>query len=76
MYDKRLGIHQAYAERLEEMFPGRVFATRVPLAAHYKEAISARLPISHYKPKSPSAKIYEQLADEVEARITQLAEVA
>jgi hypothetical protein len=40
----------------------------VPLAKDFKEAVSARQPISHYKPKGAPAKAMVALAEELLAR--------
>ena len=68
MYNQSLAIHRAYAEQLRTMYGDQVFATMVPLAKDFKEAVSARLPISHYKPKGAPAKAMTALADELLAR--------
>ena len=39
--------------------------TPFPLAKDFKEAVAARQPISHYKPKSAAAKATEAVADEL-----------
>lgn len=68
--DKRLGIHQAYSEAIRETFPGLVFNTTMPTSATYKEAVAARMPVSHYKPKSAAAKMFVSLAEEIEGRLS------
>jgi chromosome partitioning protein len=69
MHDKRLGIHLAYEALLRELYGADVFAAPFPLAKDFKEAVAARLPISHYKPKSAAAKATKTVADEVLGRI-------
>lgn len=69
MYDRRLGIHLAYEAKLREMFGGDVFASAFPLAKDYKEAVAARQPISHYKPRSAGAKAARVVAEELLERI-------
>lgn len=69
MYDKRLGIHIAYESLLREMYGAEVFAATFPLAKDFKEAVAARQPISHYKPKSAAAKATKAVADELLQRI-------
>ena len=56
MFDKRLGIHTMYEATLRQLYGDDVFTNPFPLAKDYKEAVAARLPISHYKPKSAAAK--------------------
>ena len=73
MYDKRLGIHLAYEAKLRELFGAEVFASPFPLAKDYKEAVAARHPISHYKPKAAAAKSAMAVADELLARLDAIA---
>jgi chromosome partitioning protein len=68
MYNQSLAIHRAYAEQLRALYSDQVFATMVPLAKDFKEAVSSRLPISHYKPKGAPAKAIVALAEELTAR--------
>jgi chromosome partitioning protein len=68
MYNQSLAIHRAYAEQLRAIYGSEVFETVVPLAKDFKEAVSSRLPISHYKPKGAPAKAMAALADELLAR--------
>jgi chromosome partitioning protein len=65
MFDKRLAIHLAYEIRLRAMYGEDVFANAFPLAKDFKEAVAARQPISHYKPKSAAAKATKAVADEL-----------
>jgi chromosome partitioning protein len=69
MYDKRLGIHSAYETMLRQMYGAAVFTAPFPLAKDYKEAVAARQPISHYKPKSAAAKAAKAVADELLHRV-------
>jgi len=68
MYNQSLAIHRAYAEQLRSLYGALVFETTVPLAKDFKEAVSSRLPISHYKPKGAPAKAMAALAAELLAR--------
>jgi chromosome partitioning protein len=69
MFNLRLAIHKAYEARLRAAYGRDVFATMVPYAADFKEAIAARQTITRYKPKGASAKVVRTLADELIARI-------
>ena len=46
-----------------------VFATMVPVAVDYKEAIAQRRPVAQYKPKGAAAKMIKALAEEIMGRI-------
>jgi chromosome partitioning protein len=72
MFDKRLGIHLAYEAKLREMYGSDVFACVFPRAKDFVEAVSARLPISHYRPKSAAAKATKAVADELIERLDRI----
>jgi chromosome partitioning protein len=69
MVQPRLGVHVAYEQVLRGIHGEGVFATRIPLAADIKEAIAQRRPVTHYKPKGASAKVFKALVEEMLARI-------
>lgn len=73
MFDKRLAIHLAYEGHLRAIYGEDVFAAPIPLAKDFKEAVAARQPISHYKPKSAAAKATKAVAEELLARVEGLA---
>ena len=70
MVQPRLGVHQLYEKLLRDIYGENVFASRIPLAADIKEAVAARKPVSHYKPKGASAKAFKALGEEMLARAT------
>jgi chromosome partitioning protein len=69
MVQPRLAVHQIYEQTLRELYQDGILATRIPLAADIKEAISQRRPITHYKPRGASAKIFKTLIEEIFTRI-------
>ncbi|MDR3638662.1 MAG: ParA family protein [Isosphaeraceae bacterium] len=69
MVQPRLGVHMAYERVLRDVHGNGVFETRIPLAADIKEAISQRRPVTHYKPKGASSKVFKALVDELLSRI-------
>jgi chromosome partitioning protein len=69
MVQPRLAVHQIYEQTLRELHGDSIFMTRVPLAADIKEAISRRQPVTHYKPRGASAKVFKALVEEMLARI-------
>jgi chromosome partitioning protein len=72
MFDRRLGIHMAYESKLREMYGHDVFASVFPRAKDFVEAVSTRLPISHYRPKSAAARATKAVADELLERLDRL----
>jgi chromosome partitioning protein len=69
MFDKRLGIHTMYEGLLRQLYGADVFSNPFPMAKDFKEAVAARQPISHYKPKSAAAKATAAVATELLERI-------
>lgn len=68
MYQKRLALHQTYAETLRAAYKDAVFGVEVPLLTDYKLAVMAQTPVGDYKPRSQAAKAIAALADEVLGR--------
>jgi chromosome partitioning protein len=62
-------IHKLHERTVRAAYGDDVFAAKVPDAVHFVEAITARLPIGHYKPKGAPARAIRALAEEVLARI-------
>jgi chromosome partitioning protein len=71
MYNKSLSVHVTYEGFLRELHGADVFATVIPHAKDYKEAVTYRKPIVEYKPKSAAGKATAALADEFLARLEQ-----
>ncbi len=72
MVQPRLAVHQIYEQTLRDLHGVGVFDTRIPLAADIKEAISQRRPVTHYKPKGASSKVFKALVEEMFARVEAL----
>jgi chromosome partitioning protein len=68
MYQKRLALHQTYAETLRAAYKDNVFRVEVPFLSDYKLAVMAQMPIGDHKPRSQAAKAIAALADEVVER--------
>ena len=67
--DARRTIEKDFRDAIRERFGGKVFITEIKNAAKYAEAVTLRMPIGFYKPKSEEAKAYERLYDEIEGRL-------
>ncbi|MGL4461282.1 MAG: ParA family protein [Planctomycetia bacterium] len=76
LYQKTLGIHRAYEQLLRANYGDAVLTTVMPVATHFKEAVSARKPVGAYKPKSMAAKVMDALAVEVLERFKSSAAAA
>ena len=68
MFYARESIHKMYEETLRAQYGDDVFATRVPHAAEFPEAIASQADRRH-KPKGAAAKAIKALADELLARL-------
>lgn len=73
MVQPKISVHIAFAQQLRTIYGDKVFGSFMPLAVPFKEAILARLPVSHHKPKSPAAKAVEAIASELLVRAERLA---
>ncbi len=65
MYDKRERLSRDVAKNLRRHFPHAVFATEIPRSVALAEAPSFSKPVVLYRPDSPGALAYEQLAEEL-----------
>ena len=66
LFDGRRKVDQVYENSLR----GRempIFATKIKTSAKYKEAITAKRPITHYLPKSEQADAFRNLSSELES---------
>ena len=72
MFNPRKTVHRMYEQRLRELYGADVFATLIPHAADYPEAIAYRKPVALYKPKGAAAKAIKALADEMAERLSRL----
>ena len=69
MFNKSLGVHVSYEADLRQVYGEDVFASVIPLAKDFKEAVILRQPVGHYRPKSAAAKVVASLADELMKRL-------
>lgn len=80
IYNSRRSVHSGYRESLRDDFGDLLFDSVVPDLTDYADAITAKQPITMYKPKSKAAKVMRELAAEFQARCaaapSQLGEVA
>jgi chromosome partitioning protein len=70
MFNGRKSIHKMYEETLRGQYGSNVFDVRIPHAAEFPEAIAFRKPIAQYKPKGVAAKAIQELAVEIQTRLT------
>lgn len=68
MVDRRIAVHTTYVGMLREMYPGDVFDAVVPRSKDFIEAVTARRPLTEYKPRSAAAAAVRAVADELLTR--------
>lgn len=73
MVQRKLGLHAAYDRQLRALYGEDVFETVIPRAKDFAESVSARLPITSWKPRSVGAQAISALAAELEWRVSELA---
>jgi len=69
MYQARRAVHQAYVEHLRASHGDAVFATVIPMASEFAEAVTARRPVGFHKPKGAAAAAIRAVAEELAARL-------
>jgi chromosome partitioning protein len=69
MVDKRKHLHREVMERLKDEQPAAVLETAIPMAADVERMGSRRLPLAEFAPRSPAARAYAALWDEIQGRL-------
>jgi chromosome partitioning protein len=69
MVSPRRSIHQLYEAQLRGAYGDDVFASRIPEATEFVEAVARRMPIAQHKPRGAAAKAVKTLAEELLARL-------
>jgi chromosome partitioning protein len=64
-YNTRRKIEQLYRKLLQEKYNKELFKTLFPDNVPYVESITAKIPITHFRPKSAQASAYKEFAREV-----------
>jgi chromosome partitioning protein len=65
MFDRRNRIHNRMSERLRENFSHLLFNTNIGVDTQLRESSLTGLPITHFHPRSRSARQYQNLAEEI-----------
>lgn len=68
LFNRRRAIETMYEEALRaKQLP--MFTVRIPDSSKYRESVTVRRPITHYKPSSEHAHIFRTLTSELEGRV-------
>lgn len=70
--DARLSLHQVYEKILRQAYGSKVFDQTIPKLVAYAESVSARQPVSFYRPNSPAAAVIQKVAREFSVRVVDL----
>jgi chromosome partitioning protein len=63
--DTRRRIEKDYRDLIRQQYGNKVFATELKNNVQFAEAVTLKIPIGFYKPKSEQAKAYRSLAREI-----------
>ena len=66
--DRRLLIHQAYEQKLRDLYGASVLETVIPEASAFKVALACRQPVSYCSPRSKAACAMRRLVSEISER--------
>jgi chromosome partitioning protein len=69
MVQKRLGLHAAFERQLRQLYGSQVFETVIPRSVDFAEAVSARMTVDGWKPRSVAAGSVTSLATEIDRRL-------
>jgi len=72
MVKKKRSLHRTYETLLRQTYSDKVFTTTIPDWNYFAEALTARQPISFYRPASEDAKVIGRFATELFRRIHEL----
>ena len=69
MADRRKRLHRDVMAQLRDEQPGAVLETTIPMAADVERMGSRRRPLADFAPRSPAARAYAALWEEIQARL-------
>ena len=69
MYDGRTNFSAQVAQEVRRHFPGKVFKTVIPRNIRLAEAPSHGIPVTAYDRSSRGAKAYQEMAEEIKAKL-------
>jgi cellulose biosynthesis protein BcsQ len=69
MADPRKRLHREVMAQLRDEQPGALLDTTIPMAADVERMGSRRRPLADFAPRSPAARAYAALWEEIQARL-------
>ena len=68
---KNTNVHRSYVRAVRELYGENIFETVIPTRTVFEEAIAARMPVTHYRPKSDIAESFRQALREIGRKINE-----
>jgi len=72
---KKNTVQRLLEKTVRQIYGDNVFRTVIPSRTVFEQAICARQPVTHYKPKSDVAEAFRQVLHEIGQRITEAREI-
>lgn len=73
---KNTKVHRGYVRAVRQLYGENIFRTMIPTRTIFEEAITARMPVTHYRPKSDVAEGFRQALGEIGQKINEAHQVA
>lgn len=73
---KNTKVHRGYVRAVRQLYGENIFRTVIPTRTVFEEAITARMPVTHYKPKSDVAEAFRQTLREIGQKINEAQSIA
>ena len=68
---KNTKVHRSYVRAVRQLYGENIFKTVIPTRTVFEEAIAARMPVTHYRPKSDIAETFRQALREIGQKINE-----
>jgi cellulose biosynthesis protein BcsQ len=72
---KKNTVHRVLEKTVRQLYGDNIFRTVIPSRTVFEQAICARKPVTHYRPKSDVADAFRQVLQEIGKRITEAREI-
>ena len=72
---KKNTVHRLLEKTVRQIYGDNILRTVIPSRTVFEQAICARQPVTHYKPKSDVAEAFRQVLQEIGQKITEAREI-